>query len=52
MKNQIDVTQVEKFIDYVETKVGQKLLGRKIWLELIMVLREELKQAVEEGIFD
>ena len=46
-----DVSQIEKFIDYVESTVGQRLLGQKIWLELIMILREELKLAVEEGVF-
>lgn len=50
-KNNTDVSQIEKFIDYVESKVGQRLLGQKIWLELIMILREELKLAVEEGVF-
>ena len=47
-----DVSQIEKFIGYVESKVGQKLLGQKIWLELILILREELKLAVEEGVFE
>lgn len=47
-----DVSQVERFIDYVESQVGQKLLGQKIWLELVLILREELKCATEAGVFD
>jgi len=43
---------VSKLIDYIESKVGQKLLGQTMWLELILILREELKLAVEEGVFE
>lgn len=47
-----DVTQVEKFLEYLHGRVGVKLRTERFWLETLWVLEEELKLAIKEGVFD